>query len=328
MVLDYVDLFAGPGGWDVAARALGLQGLGVEYDDAACATRRAAGLPTHQGDVAKLRPDHFPARVLIASPPCQTFSISGKGEGRAALDDVLLAMAQVAAYGEVATIFADERTGLVVEPLRWAEAMMAAGDPYEHIVLEQVPTVKPVWEAMAGHLQAMGYQTAVLSLHSEQYGVPQTRNRTVLLARLEAAPVLPVATHSHYHKRQPAKMDPGVLPWVSMADGLGWTDVAGEYARREMNQSGNVFDPLWPTKRPALTIAGRQLVPMPGTTANAVNGSTKSRNDGLWVDVWEAGVLQSFPADYPWQGSKSKQIEQVGNAVPPGMARAVLQTVL
>jgi site-specific DNA-cytosine methylase len=40
----------------------------------------------------------------------------------------------------------------------------------------------------------------------------------------------------------------------------------------------------------------------------------------------EAGQLQTFPADYPWSGADIAQ--QIGNAVPPRLAAAVLGAML
>lgn len=210
-----VDLFAGPGGWDVAAQALGLDPEGVEWDKSARETRAANGLRTaDEPDVRKYVPAE-PVTGQISSPPCQTFSLSGKGAGRAALDDVLVGV-QAIEMGLPLPPFDDERTALVLEPLRFA---------LEHtprwLAWEQVPTVLPVWEACAVVLRAQGYNVWTGKLHAEEYGVPQTRTRAVLIASLDRKVGKPRPTHTRYVKGGPRQSE-GRQPWVSMADALGW----------------------------------------------------------------------------------------------------------
>ena len=237
MTVYYHDLFAGPGGWDLAADALGWVGVGFELDGPACETRRANGHHTIQLDVRECGPDaltregaNWPlgaTTVLIGSPPCPTFSAAGKGEGRKLLP-VLSEVAWEMAQGEPlarfrGTLGDDPRTELVLEPLRWALEAIELVQPYDFIALEQVPSVLPLWEVFAEVLRNETYSVAVGNLQAEQYGVPQTRKRAVLLARRDGVEArLPTPTHSRFHVRDRARLDPGVLPWVSMEQVLGW----------------------------------------------------------------------------------------------------------
>jgi DNA (cytosine-5)-methyltransferase 1 len=369
-----LDLFAGPGGWDVGADLAGICDVaGIEIDAAACRTARRYGHERHHGDVAALNPREIAAGWgdvggLIASPPCQGFSIAGEGKSR---DDSQLLLdglawlnpttdAVAAFVEELRAFMSDPRTALVLEPLRWVLAVRPLW-----VAWEQVPTVQPIWDECADMLRAIGYTVTTGVLDAVTFGVPQVRRRSILVARDAASSkrfgpaTMPTPTHSRFYAAEPDRLDPGVLPWVSMADALTWgmtarpyvtvavgtaaggTDPqvlggsgaratvqreidAGRWVPKFNDQSGTPFDPTWPEKRPATTVAGRGIVQNPGVTANRFNGSTKSRNDGVRVSVAEAGVLQSFPADYPWRGTRTKRFQQVGDAMPPLFARAVL----
>lgn len=281
---DVLDLFAGTG-WGVACQSLRLREFGVELMPEAVAVREANGMRTLYNDVWDGLHADSPTldyRVLIASPPCQTFSMAGSGAGRHALDDVLAAI-KAGAYLDVERLrelgeATDMRTALVLTPLAHV-----ARDTPPLVVFEQVPPVLPVWQACAEVMREWGYSVWVGILNAEQYGVPQTRKRAVLIARaddIEAKP--PTPTHSRYYSRDPERLDPDVLPWVSMAEALGWGMTA----------------------RPYLTIAANAATAdnkhTGGTDTSMTGGSaarerlTTERNEGRW--------LVGFPRKYDGQG--------------------------
>lgn len=274
--LSVIDLFAGAGGWDVAATDLGLDPLGIELDELACQTREAAGFRTLQADVSALDPAHFaPCDFLIASPPCTAFSMAGKGRGRDALTVYATAIQHMRAGVPIDREWLDSQCDdptahLVLEPLRWALSL----EP-DLITCEQVPPVLPLWQLMADVLRERGYSTWAGVLEAERYGVPQTRERAILMASGLGIAHPPKPTHQRYISGEPARheftLEGELLPWVSMAEALGWGM----------------------TKRPCVTVAadsGRQGGP------DALDGGSGSRATVQRERERERGWIDRLPA--------------------------------
>lgn len=89
-------------------------------------------------------------------------------------------------------------------------------------------------------------------------------------------------------------------------------------------RTGNL---AWVRSRPATTVCGDARIGRPGHK-DRDKGEAQFAEDSVRVSVEEAGLLQSFPADYPWQGTSTRRYLQVGNAVPPLLAAAILRPLL
>lgn len=435
-----IDLFAGGGGWSLACRELGIADLGIELDKDACATRKAAGLATVQGDVAVLDPRDFgPVEGLIASPPCQAWSTAGKRDGEVDKPNVYRLAEAWAAGDDVAVSdfpWVDDRSPLVCEPVRWAKALQPTW-----MAFEQVPPVLELWRHFADYFRQWGYSVWAGVISAERFGVPQTRKRAILLAHRDRPVAPPAPTHQEYRPGEPARHEVTllgeVLPWVSMAEALGWdeswatghqtvrgagsTERHGDRPLRQATEPSHMLTSKvrsWTVERPAPTIVttrrsedgllvGRQLPegegrnvgghdwkdgdpklragnqenaavrsadepaptvaygnnaaahewvydrrqddgktptplrprqadePAPTVSANTASRDRWRRDEqgqqpqnAVRVSLEEASILQSFPPDFPWQGSRSACFLQCGNAIPPGLAEAVLGSVV
>jgi DNA (cytosine-5)-methyltransferase 1 len=322
---EVLSLFAGPGGWCEAMRAvapfLAPRMFGLEWDPTVCATRRAAGHRTGQADVAKLGPGIFGnVRGLISSSPCQTMSNGGKKSALPDFQHILDTYTDIGwgvvsgkdhppgagcgcAVEHLPDLVADRRTALVVEPLRWAFALRP-----EWIVLEQVPAAEALWEDVATELMCLGYQGVDFGVvDAADFGVPQHRKRAVLIANAYEPVRLPTATHG------PAG---GLQAYRTPASELGLRGTLG-FARRNDRPDGGKYRArdMRTTERPAFTVTEK------------VRSWTYVPDDGQprQLTMGEISQLQTFRPDYPWAGSRTVQCLQVANAVPPRLGAALIR---
>lgn len=283
-----VDLFAGPGGWSEGLRNLSPDAhateIGLEWDTWACATRKAAGHRTIQTDISRYPTEPFAGKTagLIASPPCQDFSVAGKQKR-----------------------MAGERSELMWELPRWVDALKP-----RWVVCEQVPLAREWFEQFAATFNRWGYSTWCGVLNAADYGVPQTRKRIYLIATQDRTATPPPATHAEHP--EPVLFGPQLEPWVTMAEALKW-------------ETGQWFDWCW--QRPSTTVVGSFRPDIIAGPGHDLTRPRQNREGSVKITEQDALTLQSFPPDYPIQGSKTARFQQIGNAVAPQIATHILRQV-
>ncbi len=197
-----LDLFAGCGGISLGFSAAGFIISGaVEFDPDAAASH---GRNFHEGqaahsqarDITRTSPDQLAKDldvgptaaafdVLVGGPPCQAFARVGRPKLR-----------EVENHAEA--FKHDPRAQLYIDYLRYVEAFAPLA-----VVVENVPDVlnhggQNIAEEIAEALESKGYICRYTLLNAAFYGVPQMRERMILIAyrrEIAEAVTFPEPTH-------------------------------------------------------------------------------------------------------------------------------------
>lgn len=162
----FIDLFAGIGGIRLGFEYVGGECVfSSEYDEYACKTYEANFGEHPAGDITKIDANDIPDfDILLGGFPCQAFSIIGKKEG-----------------------FLNETCGTLFFDI---ERILKVKRP-PAFMLENVKNLIAhdkgnTFKIIKSHLEALGYHVHAKILNALDYGVPQKRERIIIVGFLDA----------------------------------------------------------------------------------------------------------------------------------------------
>ena len=287
----FLDLFAGAGGMSLGLRNAGFQhGIGVEIDADARATYEknigpciGIDLGSAAAAIKSLR-DAGPFDLVAGGPPCTDFSSVGLRD-------------QARGSADLTGIF-----GLLVMALRPRIFVM------ENVAEARLSNAYTF--AIKG-LEGIEYVTSSCVMMSEFAGVPQQRRRlfTVGLRRDVRGLMFPELVEAAYAA--------GPLSMRAYGDQIGHVFPETYYVHpRAKDRRG-----IWSSQHPAATVRGvnRPIPPSYRQHRGDAGDPRMSRP----LTTQERALVQTFPADFAFVGSKTSVERQIGNAVPPELARFV-----
>jgi DNA (cytosine-5)-methyltransferase 1 len=293
-----VSTFAGIGGSSLGYSMAGYrERLAVEWDAAAVATFRLnfPSVPVWLGDIAALSVEEAlrvagvregELDVLDGSPPCQGFSTVGKRR----LDD--------------------PRNGLFREYVRLLRGMRPRALVMENVAGMVRGKMRLVFADVLRELRASGYRVSARLLDAQWFGVPQHRERVIVLGVRDDLPALP----SH-----PAPSGRPV-PLREALDGVaggGAPPVSDLKARRwAETRRGGAHPVRFSLKRLSWARVSNTLCSTPA-------GGLMHPDEPRMLGVAELKRVASFPEPFVVGGDWAAVVHGIGNSVPPLLMRAV-----
>ncbi len=288
----FIDLFAGVGGFHLAASRNGLQCVfASEIDEAAREVYAANFGITPHGDIAAIKAESIPDHdLLCAGFPCQPFSIIGN---RGGFDDTRGTL-----FFEIARILAEKRpTAFILENVR--QLITAAGG---HVMQRILDT-----------LEDLGYQTEFRILNALDYGLPQLRERVLIVGRLDNLDCFewPDPVKKRKSLAQILEKNPDQRHFVSERIAR---------ARRAAHQA-DIRPAIWHENK------GGNVASHPFSCALRAGASYNYLlvNGERRLTPREMFRLQGFPDDFNLHAKDSQCRKQAGNAVPVPMIEATIR---
>lgn len=353
-----ISLFSGAMGLDLGLEQAGLEvRIAQDVDHWCVRTAQANGFPAILGDIRKLIEEDPECKFLlepaglkpgeafavVGGPPCQPFSTAGKRLGtndpRGSLFMEFIHVIRVA----LPRFFVMENVkGLLSAAIKHRPIKERGQRPLE-------PDERPgsAFEVIKQTFADLGYKIVYGLLDAAHYGVPQFRERLIIIGSRDHEDVfLPKPTHFQLHQ-DPAfrwktlrdaiedlENDPGECATFSeerlrflrmIPMGGNWRDLPEELIPIAMGgayKSGGGKAGFY--RRLDYDQPSPTLVTSPVQKATMLCHPTQDRP----LSVREYARIQQFPDDWVIEGSLNDCYRQIGNAVPVGLGKAIGQTLV
>lgn len=348
---DVISLFSGAMGLDIGLAKAGLNiAIGQDFDPTCVATMRANGHKVLGGDIREIGESDLLSQaglkqgepfLICGGPPCQPFSTAGK---RLGINDprgsLFMDFIRMIDYIHPRFFIMENVKGIMSAPLK--HIPLTEKNKYDS--KQQFGTVLDIILSEFGKL---GYKTVYGLLDAVNYGVPQFRERFVLIGSRDNEDIfLPFPTHFQMHQDpqyrwrtlgntihdletncgECAAFSKDRLAYLRLIpEGGNWRDLPDDVKKEAMGGAYNSGGgKVGFYRRLSYSQPSPTLVTSPVQKATMMCHPTQDRP----LSIHEYARIQQFPDDWKFMGTIAAKYRQIGNAVPVGLALALGKAVL